>query len=143
VTYPTPIGAHDAKPRDIVGTLTQTWRFRTFVTILVATELVDDLRAPGPFDVFAPSEKAFDALSPPSLARLFCPHNIEALIDFAEACVGVRDGLALREPVLTEPQVCTNGLIHVVDHLVFPPGLVRACRRCGIVHERTELADDP
>lgn len=78
-------GAHDPGRRlDLPSTLASTTRFRTWTTILVATQLVDDLRENGPFAIFAPTDEAFDALPPGSLEDLLHVTSLERLIDLGE-----------------------------------------------------------
>ena len=45
--------------QDIVGTAIQAGTFNTLAQALQAADLVDTLKGPGPFTVFAPTDKAF------------------------------------------------------------------------------------
>jgi transforming growth factor-beta-induced protein len=53
----------------------------TLVTAVVAANLTDTLRSPGPFTVFAPTNEAFAALPPGTLIRLLKPENKNELVD--------------------------------------------------------------
>ena len=53
--------------------------FRTLVTCLVAADLVDALKADGPFVVFAPTDAAFAKLPAGTVESLLKPENKEAL----------------------------------------------------------------
>ena len=118
---------------DVIATLASTTRFRTFVTLLVATELLDDLRDPGPWVVFAPDEAAFGALPDGLLETWFGPDHVERLVDVAENHIarlgrsprgGARTSL-LGEPIdpsATRGEViaCTNGIVVVFDRVRVP-----------------------
>jgi hypothetical protein len=125
--------------RDIPATLARSTRFRTFTTILVATQLIDDLREPRPWIVLAPTDDAFAALPPGLLDALFAPGGVEQLIDLAELHVGCAAppqlgecvasllglplplALANGENVVLSP--CDNGVVGVVHHVSLPPSL--------------------
>ncbi|TVP97094.1 MAG: fasciclin domain-containing protein, partial [Acholeplasmatales bacterium] len=57
-----PEGEEEPEPLDIVDTAITTEGFETLVAALIAAELVEALRAEGPFTVFAPTDEAFAAL---------------------------------------------------------------------------------
>ncbi len=126
---------------DLVGALTRTSRFRTLVTILVATQVLDDLRAAGPWLVLAPPDDAFGHWPRARLEALFARSNIEQLVDLAELHVArglpEREGEPLRsllgEPIrIADGQVnegrahivsrrrCRNGVLVVVDRVLLP-----------------------
>lgn len=109
--------------RDIVATLVSTPRFRTFVTVLVATELIDDLRGPGRFEVLAPPDEAFARLPHAALAHLFARENVETLVDYAESLVRPREpGTVVEAAADGELLVCTNGIIRVSPRAALPVG---------------------
>lgn len=66
---------------NIVETAVDDGRFTTLVTALQAADLDDDLAGAGPFTVFAPTDDAFDALPPGTVAFLLDPANKATLID--------------------------------------------------------------
>jgi len=51
------------------------------VKALVAADLADTLRSPGPFTVFAPTDAAFKALPPGTYDKLMKPENKKQLVD--------------------------------------------------------------
>jgi uncharacterized surface protein with fasciclin (FAS1) repeats len=53
----------------------------TLVEALVAGGLVDTLASPGPFTVFAPSNRAFERLPPGTVESLLKPENKDQLVD--------------------------------------------------------------
>jgi uncharacterized surface protein with fasciclin (FAS1) repeats/formylglycine-generating enzyme required for sulfatase activity len=60
--------------KDIVDTAIGA-RFETLVAAVKAAGLVDTLKGPGPFTVFAPTDEAFAALPEGTLAELLLPEN--------------------------------------------------------------------
>ncbi len=67
-------------PADIVDTASSNPDFSTLVTALQAAELVDALKAEGPFTVFAPTNEAFAALPEGTLEDLLKPENKDKLV---------------------------------------------------------------
>ena len=62
-------------PGNIVDVAVASPEFETLVAAVAAAELVDALRADGPFTVFAPTDAAFAALPSGVLAALLLPEN--------------------------------------------------------------------
>jgi uncharacterized surface protein with fasciclin (FAS1) repeats len=60
---------------DIVDIAAGDPNFSTLVAALQAADLVDTLRGPGPFTVFAPTNAAFAALPPGTVDSLLLPEN--------------------------------------------------------------------
>ncbi|QDU90781.1 Immunogenic protein MPT70 precursor [Pirellulimonas nuda] len=67
------------KPKDIVDTAVGTEGFKTLVAAVKAAGLVDALKGEGPFTVFAPTDKAFEALPKGTLETLLKPENKKKL----------------------------------------------------------------
>jgi uncharacterized surface protein with fasciclin (FAS1) repeats len=70
--------AYEAKakaPTDIVDTAVAAGSFKTLATALAAAGLVDTLKGPGPFTVFAPTDEAFAKLPAGTLESLLKPEN--------------------------------------------------------------------
>jgi transforming growth factor-beta-induced protein len=65
---------------DIVDTAINNGNFKVLVTALQAADLVDTLKSPGPFTVFAPTDAAFAKLPPGTVANLLKPENKPELI---------------------------------------------------------------
>lgn len=59
-----------AQAADIVDTASSAGNFKTLVTALKAAGLVDTLKGPGPFTVFAPNDAAFAKIPAASLDAL-------------------------------------------------------------------------
>ena len=71
-------GDHAAVKGDIVDTAVAAGSFKTLTTALKAAGLVDDLKGPGPFTVFAPTDAAFAKLPPGTVDDLLKPEGPEA-----------------------------------------------------------------
>ena len=67
--------------KTIVDLAVATPDLSTLVVALKAGGLVDTLNGPGPFTVFAPTNEAFAALPPGTLATLLLPQNKAQLVD--------------------------------------------------------------
>lgn len=130
--------------RDIVSTARAAGSFRTLEAALDAAGLVDTLRGPGPFTVFAPTDDAFAKLPADSLRSLLAPQARERLRGLllhhvvsgrvlakdllpsssATSVGGTRLDLSLvvgDARVVTADVLCANGVIHVIDRVLTPP----------------------
>lgn len=126
--------------------------FDTLVTALEAADLVDILSKPGPYTVFAPTDKAFAALPNDLLSCLLLPGNIGALTsilyyhavdDTAYSCK-LKNGQMIKTlngevevykeykssvPVINDANIitanvlATNGVIHGIDKVLVPPSV--------------------
>src|SRR5690242_24381 len=72
--------ASAASAADIVDTAAS-GHFNTLVAAVKAAGLVDVLKGPGPFTVFAPTDEAFGKLPAGTLENLLKPENKEKLRD--------------------------------------------------------------
>lgn len=134
--------------QDIVDTAVQAGSLNTLVQALKAADLVDTLKGPGPFTVFAPTDQAFANLPPGTLEVLLKPENKEQLrsiltyhvvpghVSAADVMkitsAKTANGQELRISVLkgvvrvndakvTKTDIAaSNGVIHVVDRVVLP-----------------------
>ena len=133
---------------DIVDTAIAAGSFNTLVAAVQAADLVDALRGPGPFTVFAPTDDAFAKLPAGTIQTLLEPENKELLqgillyhvvsgkvmaadvvtLDAAATLQGqsvsisVVDGKVYvddAEVIVTDIE-CTNGVIHVIDTVILP-----------------------
>src|SRR5947199_8380083 len=68
------LAASIASAADIVDTAVS-GKFNAPVAALKAADLVDTLKGPGPFTVFAPTDEAFAKLPPGTLESLLKPEN--------------------------------------------------------------------
>lgn len=134
--------------RDIVDIAVEDGRFTTLVTAVEAAGLVDALKGEGPLTVFAPTDDAFAALPEgtiealladiPALTEILLYHVADGKV-MAEDVVELSEALTLQgEPVsisfdmgkvmINQAQViltdieAANGVIHVIDAVILPPG---------------------
>ena len=135
--------------QDIVKTVAQAGSFNTLAQALKAADLVDTLKGPGPFTVFAPTDQAFAKLAPGTLEVLLKPENKEQLrsiltyhvvagrvaaadvvkltsaktVNGQEVRISVLKGVVrLNDVRVTKTDIAaSNGLIHVVDRVLVPP----------------------
>ncbi|MDH4175896.1 MAG: fasciclin domain-containing protein [Betaproteobacteria bacterium] len=134
-----------ATAADIVDTAVSAGQFNTLVTAVKAAGLVDTLKGPGPFTVFAPTDAAFaklpagtlDALlkDKQKLAQILTYHVVSGKVMAADVKAGpVRtvEGQSLNVTtmggavmvdnarVTKTDIVASNGVIHVIDTVVLP-----------------------
>src|SRR3954452_5143195 len=137
-----------AAKKDIVDTAVAAGDFKTLATALQAAGLVDTLKGPGPFTVFAPTDDAFAKLPPGTVEELLKPENKEKLIAIltyhvvpgelkAANVVKQKELKTVQgEPLTITAQggtvkvdnaevvktdiACSNGVIHVIDSVVIP-----------------------
>jgi transforming growth factor-beta-induced protein len=121
--------------------------FDTLIAAVDAAGLTETLEGPGPFTVFAPTDAAFAAIPPSRLALLLTPefqdelteiltyHVVAGSLDsgavlgssFLETVNGQRayistdSGARIQNAqILVTDIVCSNGIIHVIDAVIFP-----------------------
>jgi transforming growth factor-beta-induced protein len=140
-------GAEQAK--DIIDTAVAAGSFKQLAAALTKAGLVDALKGPGPFTVFAPSDAAFDALeksAPGTVAGLTLEQltNVLKYHVISGAAIESKDlkngqlaktlagpvvavDLSGAKPkiddatVLTADIAASNGIIHVIDKVLLPP----------------------
>jgi len=134
--------------QDIVDTAVSAGSFNTLVAAVKAAGLVDTLKGPGPFTVFAPTDEAFAKLPAGTVEELLKPENKSKLVAIltyhvVPGKVMAKDVLKLHEAKTVNGQdltvkaemgsvmvnnanvvktdiLCTNGVIHVIDTVVLP-----------------------
>ena len=134
---------------DIVATAQAAGSFGTLVAAVTAAELVDTLKSPGPFTVFAPTDAAFAKLPAGTIDTLLKPENksmLQAILKYHVAAqklpaaevvkrttIPTVEGGALTVTVsgstvkvngatVTQADVAaSNGVIHVIDTVLLPP----------------------
>lgn len=139
-------GSHQPQ-HDIVDTAVAN-HFNTLATALTAADLVDTLKGPGPFTVFAPTDAAFAKLPEGTLDTLLKPENKGQLVSIltyhvvsgkvmaadvvklSEAktvngqsvTITVADGTVMvNNATVTQTDVeASNGVIHVIDTVLLP-----------------------
>jgi len=133
----------------IVDVASATEGFSTLVAALSAAELVETLSGEGPFTVFAPTDDAFAALPAGVLDALLLPENKATLVkiltyhvvsgmvmaaDVTDGDVATvegqtiklatKDGVTVNGAKVVQADVMAdNGVIHVIDAVILPPGV--------------------
>ena len=143
-----PARAQDTK--DIVDTAVAAGSFNTLAKALTAADLVSTLKGPGPFTVFAPTDEAFAKLPAGTLENLLKPENKAMLrrvlmyhvvsgkvmaadvVKLSSAKAASSDLLSITvsgstvavnsSRVVKTDIAASNGVIHVVDTVLLPPG---------------------
>ncbi|MBW4612671.1 MAG: fasciclin domain-containing protein [Desmonostoc vinosum HA7617-LM4] len=130
---------------DIVDIAVSADSFKTLVAAVQAAGLVETLKSPGPFTVFAPNDDAFAKLPPgtiqtllqniPQLARILKYHVVPGKLlqaDLAKlSTVNSVEGSPIRvdcseafevknATVLAADVQADNGVIHVIDTVILP-----------------------
>jgi uncharacterized surface protein with fasciclin (FAS1) repeats len=136
-----------ASAADLVDTAVA-GQFNTLVTALKAAGLVDALKGPGPFTVFAPTDRAFAKLPPGTLENLLKPENKDQLrniltyhvvagqvtageivklhsaktLEGGSLTIQAGDGEVLinNAHVIKTDIAASNGVIHVIDTVLLP-----------------------
>ena len=149
-----PVTGPDAGEKTLVDVALADGRFTTLAKALTDTGLVPTLKGAGPFTVFAPTDAAFQALPPGTLAALTSDQlktiltyhvigkdlpaskltagpvttvaKFSAFVSLAGSTVKVNDAT-----VTTADVSASNGVIHVIDKVLLPPNLVQAAQFAG------------
>jgi uncharacterized surface protein with fasciclin (FAS1) repeats len=131
--------------KDIVDTAVAAGSFKTLAAALAAADLVDVLRGPGPFTVFAPTDEAFAKLptgtveallkDKSKLQRILKFHVVSGKVSAAQvsklACaqtlagqavhINVCQGVKINNSNVTKADIAaSNGVIHVIDTVLIP-----------------------
>lgn len=126
------VGGKEMFPsKNIVENAVNSADHTTLVAAVKAAGLVETLQSPGPFTVFAPTNAAFQKLSPGAVETLLKPENKPLLTKVLTYHVvpGRLSSADLREQIemgrgaakLTQVNVFqSNGVIHVIDTVVQP-----------------------
>ena len=142
--------ARAQQTKNIVDTAVAAGSFTTLAKALTAAELVATLKGPGPFTVFAPTDEAFAELPAGTVENLLKPESKAMLrrvlmyhvvpgkmmaadvvkISSAKAVSGdmlsikVNGGTVMVDQarVVKTDIAASNGVIHVVDTVLLPPG---------------------
>ncbi len=128
---------------DIVDIAVGNGNFTTLVAAVQAAGLVDALKSPGPFTVFAPIDAAFAALppgtvqtlvqNPPQLARILKFHVVSGKFTQADLArlgtveslegspipINCADAFEVKNSTVIIPDIeADNGIIHVIDRVI-------------------------
>lgn len=135
-----------AQPKDIVDTAVAAGSFKTLVKLVQDAGLVDVLKSPGPFTVFAPSDEAFAKVPKETLDALAKDKaKLKAVLTYhvltskwtsddlkLVKSTGTAQGQSVAFAASGGAQTvngakvvkanidCTNGMIHVIDTVLLP-----------------------
>ncbi len=128
---------------DIVDIAVGAGSFETLVTAVKLASLVDALKSPGPFTVFAPNDEAFGKLPPgtvaslvksiPQLARILTYHVVSGKYTQADLAklesvtslegsvipLNFSNGFEVKNSTVLAADIeADNGVIHVIDRVL-------------------------
>jgi uncharacterized surface protein with fasciclin (FAS1) repeats len=128
---------------DIVDIAVNAGSFKTLVTAVQAANLVDALKSPGPFTVFAPNDDAFAKLPPgtittlvqniPQLTRILKFHVVSGKFTQADLAnlkvvtslegspipIDCSDAFEVKNATVLAADIeADNGIIHVIDTVI-------------------------
>jgi uncharacterized surface protein with fasciclin (FAS1) repeats len=140
-------GPASAQPKDIVDTAVAAGSFKTLAKLLTDAELIDVMKAPGPYTVFAPTDEAFakvpkdvlDGLAKDKakLQEVLKYHVLTSKWTTDDIKLVKQTGTVQGKAVsfgtsgttmtvngakIVKPNVdCSNGMVHVIDAVLLPP----------------------
>jgi len=145
---PQVVSAEEPAKKDIVDTAVAAGNFKTLAAALKAAGLIDTLKGPGPFTVFAPTDAAFAKLPAGTVEDLQKPENKQKLVAIltyhvvpakamAKDVAGMKsaktvngkklmlkvigDKVMVNDATVTKADiVASNGVIHVIDSVLLP-----------------------
>ncbi|MCT7984531.1 fasciclin domain-containing protein [Laspinema sp. A4] len=128
---------------DIVDIAVSNDSFKTLVAAVQAANLVETLKSPGPFTVFAPTDAAFAKLPPgtiqtllqniPQLARILTYHVVSGKLMQADLAqlksvtsvegspisINCSSGFEVKNATVVAADIeADNGVIHVIDTVI-------------------------
>ena len=128
---------------DIVDIAVSADNFTTLVAAVQAAGLVETLKTPGPFTVFAPTDEAFAKLppgtvqtlvqNPPQLARILTYHVVAGRLTQADLAkvdtvtsvegspisIDCTNGFEVKNATVIAADIeADNGIIHVIDNVI-------------------------
>lgn len=137
-----------APTADIVDTAVAAGSFNTLVAAVQAAGLVDTLKSPGPFTVFAPTDEAFAKLPAGTVDSLLLPENkaqLQAILTYhvlsgavmsgdiagkkleadtvqgTTVAIDATNGVKVDNANVVAADIkATNGVIHVIDTVILP-----------------------
>jgi uncharacterized surface protein with fasciclin (FAS1) repeats len=140
-------GPASAQPKDIVDTAVAAGSFKTLAKLLTDADLIDVMKRPGPYTVFAPTDEAFakvpkeilDGLAKDKakLQEVLKYHVLTSKWTTDDIKLVKQTGTVQGKPVqfgtsgtamtvngakIVKPNVdCSNGMVHVIDAVLLPP----------------------
>jgi uncharacterized surface protein with fasciclin (FAS1) repeats len=143
-----PMSIAHAATKDIVDTAAGAGKFETLIAAAKAAGLVETLKGPGPYTVFAPTDEAFAKLPEGTVEDLLKPENkakLAAILTYhvlpgkvmaadiagkkanvktvqgSELAVDATSGVKVNDAtVITADVAASNGVIHIIDTVVMP-----------------------
>jgi len=136
--------------KDIIETAVGAGTFATLATALTEADLITTLKGTGPFTVFAPTDAAFQKLpagtvekllkNKPALKRVLLSHVVSGrvmasdvvklkeakTVEGSNVAIKVENGsvyVADTSKVVTADVKASNGVIHIIDHVIVPKNL--------------------
>jgi uncharacterized surface protein with fasciclin (FAS1) repeats len=131
--------------KNLVDVAIQSANFRTLLSAFKAASLIDMLRSPGRYTIFAPTDAAFKRLPAGSLDAMFkdartlrpflCNHIVKGMVaanDILPGELAPMEGRALRATLegsrikingvlVVDPDLrASNGILHAVDAVLLP-----------------------
>jgi uncharacterized surface protein with fasciclin (FAS1) repeats len=128
---------------DIVDIAVSSPDFQTLVTAVKAANLVETLKSPGPFTVFAPTDAAFAKLPPgtiqtlvqniPQLTRILTYHVVPGKwlkadlaqlssitsVEGSPISLDCSDGFEVKNATVIAADIeADNGVIHIIDNVI-------------------------
>jgi len=136
-----------AQSKDVVDTAVAAGNFTTLAKLLTEASLVETMKGPGPYTVFAPTDEAFakvpketvDALlkDKAKLQRVLTYHVLTSkwssddirMVKSTGTALGPKVEFGEKDGVLTVNGAkvikadidCANGMVHVIDAVLMPP----------------------
>lgn len=129
---------------DIVDTAIAAGSFKTLVSLVQKAGLVETLKGPGPFTVFAPTDEAFAKVPKATLDMLAAnPEKLKAVLTYhvvsgkvmaadvkagpvkmvqgTNATLATKGGVTINKAKVVKADIaCDNGVIHVIDAVILP-----------------------
>jgi uncharacterized surface protein with fasciclin (FAS1) repeats len=133
-----------AQAADIVDTAVAAGNFKTLVTALKEAGLVDTLKGPGPFTVFAPTDEAFAKIPKADLDKLLANKDqLKSVLTYhvvsgkvmsgdikagkvksvqgEQLTLGTNGGVMVNKAKVVAADVAAdNGVIHAIDTVLMP-----------------------
>jgi uncharacterized surface protein with fasciclin (FAS1) repeats len=145
VTAPAQAGADKSSLPDVVDTAVAAGNFKTLATALQAAGLVETLKGPGPFTVFAPTDEAFAKLPTGTveallkdkqrLAAVLTYHVVPGRVMASDVVkltaaktvqggsltIRADNGVTIDDAKVVKTDIqASNGVIHVIDAVLIP-----------------------
>ena len=139
---------HEKSAADIIYTAEHAGQYKTLLAALRAADLVDALKSPGPFTVFAPTDEAFAALPAGTVESLLLPDNkskLQSILKYhvvagkvmstdilkyrdaktlhgnkVKLTLMVNSARVIKADIKTKNIYCRNGVIHIIDSVMLP-----------------------